>query len=160
MLWSLWPSGEMNHLSKRFLEYFGAPFEEFLNQGWVRIIHPDDLEETTRLFARSLETGELFNVINRLLRADGIYRWHHTMGEPLRDPDGKILQWYGLTIDIDERQKAEERLSDIRAKFNKVSSIAMVADLSASIAHELNQPLMSMLGNAQASKRWLAATPP
>src|SRR5258705_11354044 len=96
MLWSLWPNGEMNHLSKRFLEYFGAPFEEFLNRGWVRIIHPDDLEETTRLFACSLETGKLFNVINRLLRADGEYRWHHTMGEPLRDPDGKILHWYGL----------------------------------------------------------------
>jgi len=108
MLWSLSPNGEMNHLSKRFLEYFGAPFEEFLNQGWVRIIHPDDLEETTRLFARSLETGELFNVINRLLRADGKYRWHHTMGEPLRDPDGKILQWYGLSMDIDEQKRAEE----------------------------------------------------
>src|SRR6201996_3230912 len=108
MLWSLWPNGEPNHLSKRFLDYFGAPFEEFLNQGWVKIIHPDDLEETTRLFARSLETGELFNVINRLLRADGKYRWHHTMGEPLRDPDGKILQWYGLSMDIDEQKRAEE----------------------------------------------------
>jgi C4-dicarboxylate-specific signal transduction histidine kinase len=82
------------------------------------------------------------------------------MGEPLREPDGKIIQWYGLTIDIDERKKAEDRLRETRAKLNKASRIAMVAELSASIAHELNQPLMSVLGNAQASKRWLAATPP
>ncbi len=107
-LWSLWPNGEPSHLSKRFLDYFGVPFEEFLNWGWVRIIHPDDQEETGKAFARALETGGLFNVINRWRRADGVYRWHHTMGEPLRDPDGKIIQWYGLSVDIDDRKRAEE----------------------------------------------------
>jgi C4-dicarboxylate-specific signal transduction histidine kinase len=82
------------------------------------------------------------------------------MGEPLRDPDGRIIQWYGLSIDIDDRKKAEDHLRETRAKLNKASRIAMVAELSASIAHELNQPLMSVLANAQASKRWLATTPP
>jgi PAS domain S-box-containing protein len=160
MLWSLWPNGEPSHLSKRFLEYFGAPFEEFLNWGWVKIIHPDDLEETGKLFARALETGGLFNVINRWRRADGEYRWHHTMGEPLRDPQGKIIQWYGLSMDIDERKRAEDHLRDTRIKLSTASKIATVAELSASIAHELNQPLMAVLGNAQAAKRWLAANPP
>jgi C4-dicarboxylate-specific signal transduction histidine kinase len=107
-----------------------------------------------------MQTGESYSIVHRLRRGDGEYRWHHAMGEPLRDPDGKILQWYGLTIDIDERKKAEDRLSETRAKLNKASRIAMVAELSASIAHELNQPLMAVLGNAQASKRWLAAAPP
>src|SRR3984957_6826967 len=82
------------------------------------------------------------------------------MGEPLRDPDGRILQWYGISIDIDDRKKAEDHLRETRAKLNKASRIAMVAELSASIAHELNQPLTSVLANAQASKRWLAGTPP
>ena len=109
-LWSLWPNGEPSHLSKRFLNYFGASFEEFLNWGWVKIIHPDDQEETGKLFARALETGGLFEVVNRWRRADGEYRWHHTKGEALRDPDGKIIQWYGLSIDIDDRKRAEEAL--------------------------------------------------
>jgi PAS domain S-box-containing protein len=160
MLWSLWPNGEPSHLSKRFLEYFGAPFEEFLNWGWVRIIHPDDREETGKAFARALETGELFNVINRWRRADGEYRWHHTMGEPLRDPDGKIIQWYGLSVDIDDRKRAEDHLRDTRMKLSRASKVATVAELSASIAHQLNQPLMALRGNAQAAKRWLAANPP
>jgi PAS domain S-box-containing protein len=160
MLWSLWPNGEPSHLSKRFLEYFGAPFEEFLNWGWMRIIHPDDREETGKAFARALETGELFNVINRWRRADGEYRWHHTMGEPLRDPDGKIIQWYGLSVDIDDRKRAEDHLRDTRIELSRASKIATVAELSASIAHELNQPLMAVLGNAQAAKRWLTADPP
>src|SRR5260370_40861895 len=46
----------------------------------------------------------------RLRRADGEYRWHHTRGEPLRDRQGNIIQWYGLSIDIDEAKKAEDRL--------------------------------------------------
>jgi PAS domain S-box-containing protein len=160
MLWSLLPTGEPTHLSKRFLEYFGAPFEEFANRGWLSVIHPDDREELAKVFFHAIETGDSFNSIHRTRRADGEYRWHHVMGEPLRDPHGKILQWYGLSIDIDERKRAEDHLRDTRVKLSRASRIATVAELSASIAHELNQPLMAVLGNAQAAKRWLAANPP
>ena len=97
--------------------------------------------------------------IHRLRRADGEYRWHHSMGEPLRDPHGKIIQWYGLAIDIDERRRAEDHLRDTRIKLAKASRLATVAELAGSIAHELNQPLMSILANAQAAKRWLNAAP-
>jgi PAS domain S-box-containing protein len=160
MLWSLWPSGEPYHLSQRLLEYFGASFEEFVNRGWLSLVHPDDREETAKAFVRAIETGESFGTMHRLRRADGEYRWHHAMGEPLRDPDGKIIQWYGLSIDIDERKRAEDRLRDTRNKLSTASKIATVAELSASIAHELNQPLTAVLGNAQAAKRWLTANPP
>jgi len=160
MLWATSPTGEPTHVSRRLREYSGSGLEEFLNLGWEKFVHPDDFEDTAKAFFRSMQTGESYSIVHRLRRADGEYRWHHAMGEPLREPDGKIIQWYGLTIDIDERKKAEDRLRETRAKLNKVSRIAMVAELSASIAHELNQPLMSVLGNAQASKRWLAATPP
>ena len=160
MLWSLWPTGEPAHLSKRFLEYFGVPFEEFINRGWMIVIHPDDREELAKVFFHAIETGDSFTSIHRTRRADGEYRWHHVMGEPLRDPHGKILQWYGLSIDIDERKRAEDHLRDMRIELNRASKIATVAELSASIAHELNQPLMAVLGNAQAAKRWLTANPP
>jgi PAS domain S-box-containing protein len=160
MLWSTSPTGESTHLSQRLLEYFGAPFEEFLSRGWERFIHPDDREETAKAFLRAMETGESYNAINRLRRADGEYRWHHTRGEALRDPQGKIIQWYGLSIDIDERKRAEDSLRDTSIRLSTASKIATVAELSASIAHELNQPLMAVLGNAQAAKRWLAANPP
>jgi C4-dicarboxylate-specific signal transduction histidine kinase len=82
------------------------------------------------------------------------------MSEPLRDPRGTIIQWYGLTIDIDERKRAEDRLRDTRIKLAKASRLATVAELAASIAHELNQPLGSILANAQAAKRWLNAASP
>jgi PAS domain S-box-containing protein len=160
MLWITSPTGEPIHNSQRLLEYVGASFEEFANRGWVSFIHPEDREESSKAFFRAIETGESYNVIHRVRRADGEYQWHQTRGEPFRDPDGKIIQWYGLSIDIDERKRAEDHLHEARIKLSTASKIATVAELSASIAHELNQPLMAVLGNAQAAKRWLAANPP
>jgi PAS domain S-box-containing protein len=160
MLWAASPTGEATHISRRLSEYSGWPLENFLNLGWEKFHHPDEFESTARDFFRSIQTGESFDSVHRLRRRDGEFRWHHVMGEPLRDPEGRILQWYGISIDIDDRKKAEDHLRETRAKLNKASRVAMVAELSASIAHELNQPLTSVLANAQASKRWLAATPP
>src|SRR3984957_18974903 len=159
LLWSVSPTGATTHLSQRCLEYCGVPLEELVNRGWESFIHPDDLKETVTAFFRSIEAGESFRAMHRLRRADGEYRWHHAMGEPLRDPRGTIIQWYGLTIDIDERKRAEDHLRDKRIKLAKASRLATVAELAASIAHELNQPLMSILANAQAAKKWLNAAP-
>jgi C4-dicarboxylate-specific signal transduction histidine kinase len=65
-----------------------------------------------------------------------------------------------LSIDFGERKWAEDHLRDTRIKLIAASKIATVAELSASFAHQLNQPLMAVLGNAQAATRWLAANPP
>jgi PAS domain S-box-containing protein len=158
MLWSTSPTGEPTHLSQRMLEYFGTHSEELVNRGWLSFVHPDDREGTAKAF-RAIGSGESYNVINRLRRADGEYRWHQTRGEPLRDRHGTIIQWYGLSVDIDERKRAEDHLRDTRIKLAKASRLATVAELAGSIAHELNQPLMSILANAQAAKRWLNAAP-
>jgi PAS domain S-box-containing protein len=155
MVWSTSPIGESTHLSHRLREYWGTRVEEIANRGWERFIHPDDREETAKAFDRAISSGEPYSAVHRMRRADGEYRWHHSMGEPLRDPGGKIIQWYGLSVDIDDRKRAEDHLRDTRIKLAKASRLGTVAELAASIAHELNQPLMSILANAQAAKRWL-----
>jgi C4-dicarboxylate-specific signal transduction histidine kinase len=81
-------------------------------------------------------------------------------GRTFTGSQGKIIQWYGLAVDIDERKRSEDHLRDTRIELSQASKIASVAELSASIAHQLNQPLMAVLGNAQAARRWLAANPP
>jgi PAS domain S-box-containing protein len=155
MLWSASPTGEVTHISQRVREYSAMSFEDFLNLGWKNIIHPDDFDDTAKKFFWAIETGESYSAIHRLRRRDGEYRWHHASGEPLRDSEGRIIQWYGLSIDIDERKRAEDHLRDTHAKLGRVSRLATVAELAGSIAHELNQPLMSILANAQAAMRWL-----
>jgi hypothetical protein len=79
--------------------------------------------------------------------------------ELLPDEGGQILQWFGVGIDIDERKRAEHHLRVIRVKLARTSRIATAAELSASIAHELNQPLTVVIANAQAARRWLPSSP-
>jgi len=159
LLWSASPTGEVTHISQRVQEYTGLSLHEFLNLGWKRIIHPDDFEDTAKAFSYAIQSGESYTATHRLRRRDGEYRWYFASGEPLRDYNGRIIQWYGLSIDIDERKRAEDHLRDTRIKLAKASRLATVAELAASIAHELNQPLMSILANAQAAKKWLNAVP-
>jgi len=110
LLWSTDPAGEPTQLSQRLLDYSGMQFEDFLHGGWEAFIHPDDFPETARAFYHAIQTGTSYQAVNRLRRADGEFRWHQTRGEPLRDREGQIVQWYGLSVDIDEHKKAEERL--------------------------------------------------
>ncbi|MER8571337.1 PAS domain-containing protein [Mesorhizobium sp. M1409] len=110
LLWSLDPTGEPTQLNQRLLDYSGMRFEEFKQRGWEAFVHPDDLPETAKAFQHAIQTGTSYQAVNRLRRADGEFRWHHARGEPLRDRQGRIIQWYGLSVDIDEAKKAEERL--------------------------------------------------
>nr|WP_187142965.1 PAS domain-containing protein [Terriglobus albidus] len=160
MLWSASSAGEPTHINRRVREYSGLSLDRFFSLGWEALLHPDDFEDTANAFSKAVKTGESYSAVHRLRRADGEYRWYHARGEPLRDREGKIIQWYCLSVDIDERKRAEDHLRQTRAKLNRASRIATVAELSASIAHELNQPLMSVLANAQAGRRWLATSPP
>jgi PAS domain S-box-containing protein len=160
MVWSASPTGEVTHINQRVLEYSGLSFQDFLNLGWKQFIHPDDFEETAKAFFHAIQTGEPYSATHRLRRIDGEYRWHHASGKPLRDSDGTIIQWYGLSIDIDEQKRAEDQLRDTRIKLAKAARLATFAELACSIAHELNQPLTSLLANAQAAKGWLNADPP
>src|SRR5258705_100302 len=110
LLWSADPAGEPTQLSQRLLDYSGMQFEDFLHGGWEAFIHPADFPETAKAFYQAIQTGTSYQAVNRLRRADGEFRWHQTRGEPLRDREGQIVQWYGLSVDIDEHKKAEERL--------------------------------------------------
>ena len=110
LLWSADPNFEPTHLNQRLLDYFGMRFEDFKHGGWEAFLHPDDLPETAKALSHAVQTGTSFQVVHRLRRADGEFRWHHARGEPLRDRQGRIIQWYGLSVDIDEAKKAEDRL--------------------------------------------------
>ena len=110
-LWSADPDGEPTHVSQRVLDYSGMRLEDFQGGGWEAFMHPADFPETVKAFERAIQTGTSYDAVHRLRQAaDGEYRWHHACGEPLRDRQGRIIQWYGLSVDIDERKKAEDLL--------------------------------------------------
>src|SRR6266481_482109 len=110
LIWSMAPDGEPIQLNQRTLDYSGMQFEDYLHGGWEALVHPDDFPETASAFYHAIQTGTSYQVVHRLRRADGEFRWYQVRGEPLRDRQGRIIQWYGLSVDIDEAKKAEDRL--------------------------------------------------
>jgi PAS domain S-box-containing protein len=110
LLWSTDPAGEPTQLNQRMLDYTGMRFEDFKHGGWEAFVHPDDFPETVRALQHAIQAGTSYQLVNRLRRADGQFRWHQTRGEPLRDRHGRIVQWYGVSVDIDEGKKAEDLL--------------------------------------------------
>jgi C4-dicarboxylate-specific signal transduction histidine kinase len=78
----------------------------------------------------------------------------------LRGEDGQILQWYGLLHDIDDDVRTQEELRRTRERLAVAAQSATLAELSASIAHEVNQPLAAIVANSHACYRWLSAEPP
>lgn len=104
--------------------------------------------------------GEAMDVEHRMRRFDGVYRWFHTRVEPFRDEAGNIVRWYGLLTDIDEQRRVEDALRQREQQLSSAMQIATVAQLSASIAHEISQPLSGILTNASTCLRMLAADPP
>jgi PAS domain S-box-containing protein len=109
LIWSTGPDGEPTHVNQRMLEYSGMRFEDFKHRGWEAFVHPADYPETAKAFYHEIQTGTSYEGVLRLRRADGEFRWHHVRCEPLRGRQGRIIQWYGLPVDIDEAKKAEER---------------------------------------------------
>jgi PAS domain S-box-containing protein len=160
MLWSAGPDGEPTLLNQRVLDYSGLRLENFLKLGWEAFIHPEDFPETARALFHAIQTGESYETVHRLRRADGQYRWHHARGEPLRDDEQRITQWYGLAVDIEDAKTAEDELRDTQAHLARASQAATIAELSASIAHEINQPLAGIVASAQTSRTWLSGDNP
>src|ERR1035438_9667379 len=101
-------AGEVELVNKTLLNYTGKPLEELKN--WSVLVHPGDLPAVTGLWSRSVATGHPFNVEVRVRRADGAYRWFHCRALPSRDVDGRIVRWYNLLTDVEDRINAEDAL--------------------------------------------------
>jgi len=154
------PAGELELLNQQILDYFAKSRDELKNWGSIGVVHEDDLDHVTAQWRCSLETGCPYNVEYHIRRSDGAFRWFHVRGLPLRDAQGRIVRWYVLLVDIDEAKRAGEDLIKSRARLAHMSQIMTVAELSASIAHEVNQPLASLVANGHACVSWLSADPP
>jgi PAS domain S-box-containing protein len=135
--------------------------------GRVSIItHPDDIPRLEASWDVALATGEPFESEVRLRRADGQYRWFVTRRVPLRR-DGEVIAWYAATYDIEDRKQAESELIESERRFREAqmelahaSRVVSMGQFTASIAHEVNQPLAALLANAETTLRWLARQPP
>jgi PAS domain S-box-containing protein len=103
-------AGQVQSVNRPTLQYFGKTLEDLKRWGTGDAVHPDDLQHAIEVWMEAIKTGHAYEVKERLRRFDGVYRWFEVRGFPLKDPDGAILNWCVLLIDIDDRQRAEEAL--------------------------------------------------
>jgi PAS domain S-box-containing protein len=161
------PDGKPIYRSRQLSEYLGFSLEDKDENGKTRlnatldtIIHPDDIAAVQEKYSHSLATGEPYALRHRLRRFDGNYRWVETRTAAMRNDDGQIVQWNGVCFDIDAEVRAQESLRLAQENLARAAQAASLSELSASIAHEINQPLAAIVANSHACQRWLAAEPP
>jgi formate hydrogenlyase transcriptional activator len=109
-VFTLSAAGEVEHLNRQVLEYFGKTPEEWKNSPNFEAVHPDDLPRVIDAWRRWLETGQPHDLELRQRRADGVYRWFQSRALPARDTEGRTTGWYILLTDIDDRKRAEDEL--------------------------------------------------
>jgi len=154
LVWSKSPDGSADFLNQRFREYTGLSLEEGLGWGWMmNAFHPEDRAEEE--WRAAFAAGEPFEKEARLRRADGEYRWFLLRAAPLRDERGNVVKWYGTSVDIEDRKRAEAALQEAQDKLAHVTRAVAMGELAAAIAHEVNQPLTAIVTNANFSLRQL-----
>src|SRR5882724_10642586 len=118
------PEGGVEFVNNQVLEYFGKTLEELKGWSTSDAVHPDDLPQAVAAWRHSVETGDPYDVDHRLRRADGVYRWFHSRGLSLRDAKGRIVRWYNLLTDINERRRAEEKLRRSEAYLSEAQKLS------------------------------------
>jgi len=125
-------------------------FEDFISQ-----VHPEDRSRIRQTINDAVCDGKDYESEYRLVLPDGIVRWMSTRGSIQFDSAGKPSRLLGISIDITARKQAELDAQRGRAELSHLSRVALMGEMSASIAHELNQPLSGILSNAAAGQRFI-----
>jgi PAS domain S-box-containing protein len=165
-IWCTDADGEPIYFSQQFRDFIGFNVEDIggnssrLSTLLDAVVHPDDLGMVKTLFTNSLATGAPYALKQRLRRFDGQFRWFEIRAAPLHNSDGAVVQWNGVCLDINDQVHAEGALRRASDRLARATQAANLAEVSASIAHEVNQPLAAIVANSQACQRWLSAVPP
>jgi PAS domain S-box-containing protein len=151
------PDGAADFMNQTFSDFVG-PGVGFENLSSV--VHPEDYPKRSRDWDAHVAAAEPYDIEMRLRRADGVYRWHRSRRVPLRDANGAIVNWYGAGHDIDDQKRAEEAYREALLELAHANRVATMGQLTASITHEVNQPITAAVTYALAARRFLSATPP
>lgn len=126
-------SGNYIYFNQEWLEYTGLTFKELNERGWENFIHPDEILDFQRKWQSSLNSGDHFEMELRCLNKKGIYKWHLSRAEAVKNEDGSVKMWIGTTTEIQKLKEEERRKGD----FLKM------------VSHELKTPVTSIKGYVQ-----------
>ena len=146
MVWTLRPEGAIDYVNQRWMDYTGLTLEQEI-QDPVSVVHPEDLPRVIEKWLADRAAGEPSEDEMRLRRADGEYRWFLVRTAPLRDEQRNVVKWYGVSIDIEDRKRAEvalrstereqrhiaEQLERARARLVEAQEVAKIGSWEAEL---------------------------
>jgi len=149
LIFSAPPDGYIDYFNNRCLDLLGVTIEALEGWGWMNFVHPDDREEHVRRWRASMASGEPPVSQARFRHANGEYRWMLVHTEPLRDPSGTIVRWFGSAFDIEELKRAEREREDLKERLQKENIV---------LRDEISQTSMfeEIIGSSAALRRVLA----
>ena len=150
------------HASEEHYLMFGFdPGEDMpVWEDWMRRIHPDDRERAIQTLRQKLQQRTDYELDLRLVHPDGTIKYIHVLGHPVLNRSGDLVEFVGTSIDMTDRKRAEEARLDVQSKLAHANRVTTMGQLTASIAHEVNQPISAIVINAQAGRRLLDCEPP
>ncbi|MDH7972862.1 AAA family ATPase [Sphingomonas sp. AR_OL41] len=151
LAWRALPDGAFEIANKKWKEFSGQEAIPEARDAWPGTYHPDDVGHVEDRWQNLLSFGVSGEIEARIRRFDGEFRRFLFRVEPMRDETGAIVKWYGTAMDIEDFRRAEQAQEALA----RVSRITALGELSVSIAHEVNQPLMAIVTNAATCVRWL-----
>jgi len=161
--WTLEPDGTPDFVNQVWLEFAGQTLDFVRShpEAWMTAVHPEDRGKASSSFREGVCSGRGFAIETRSLRAkDGAYRWHLQQAVPMRDAEGKVLKFVGTTTDIDDQKRAEEALRQAQSDLARINRVTTMGELTASLAHEISQPISGAITNANVCLRKLGHDKP
>jgi PAS domain S-box-containing protein len=155
---------QQNHFAaanEAFQKMVGYTEQELLSLGPVDITHEDD-RQATREMIQDVQSGKRqdYQAEKRYRRKDGKVIWVRVSTARALDPNSPLPGIPTLVEDITERKRAEMAWHDAREALSRATRLTVMGELSASIAHEINQPLSAIITNGRACERFLDFSPP
>jgi len=123
-------------------------------------VHPADLDRLLKARERARLEHASYEIELRLRGVDGNYRRFVSRAVPLYDAQGELEQWLGTNTDVEDRRQVAEALAEAQAELSHLTRVVTLGELTASLAHDLNQPLAAIATNGSACLRWLARDQP
>jgi len=157
LIWMAGPDKLCTFFNKGWLDFTGRKLEQELGNGWAEGVHREDFDRCLNIYKNSFDARQPFTMEYRLRRNDGEYRWVLDSGTPRFSDDGAFLGYIGSCIDIAERKQAELNHQRQNMELARVGRVALMGELAASLAHEVNNPIGAMVANASAAQRLIAA---
>lgn len=118
-------------------------------------VHPDERTAVHTAFDRACTSHGTFESEHRLVLPYGKTRWVLVRGRCLEDEHGNLFELIGVTIDVSAQKQSDLQLQIQREEMAHLNRVALMGEMTASVAHELNQPLTAIANNAAAARRFL-----